>query len=174
MEHQPAHDGEELAYRAQAQDWLVSWLPPTWELDGRRHGAAGICLPDPDSVVLVSSDGMRWELPAGRPEGAESWEETLRREVLEEACARVLSARLLGFSRGHCIAGHERGLVLVRSVWLADVELAPWKPAFETLHRKVVPAREMLEQISPGSGHVRIYRRALDEAGFHSGEKESG
>jgi hypothetical protein len=55
-------------------------------------------------------------------EPGESWEQTLRREMDEKACATVVGARLLGFTRGQCVAGPERGLVLVRSVWRADVE----------------------------------------------------
>jgi hypothetical protein len=31
----------------------------------------------------------------------------------EEACAIITRAKLLGFSRGECVEGHERGLVLV-------------------------------------------------------------
>jgi hypothetical protein len=39
------------------------------------------------------------------------------REIMEEACARVTGARLLGFVRGRCADGREKGLVLVRSIW---------------------------------------------------------
>lgn len=71
-------------------------------------------LPDPPGgLVLISHDGDHWGFPAGRPEENEQPEETLVREVLEEACALVTDYRLLGFSRSLCIEGHERGLVLV-------------------------------------------------------------
>jgi 8-oxo-dGTP pyrophosphatase MutT (NUDIX family) len=50
-------------------------------------------------MTVISDDGERWGWPEGRPEGDESWEQTLRREVLEEACATVVDARLLGFTR---------------------------------------------------------------------------
>jgi ADP-ribose pyrophosphatase YjhB (NUDIX family) len=49
---------------------------------------------------VISRDGVIWDLPAGRPEPGESWEQTLRREMDEEACATVIAARLLGFTRG--------------------------------------------------------------------------
>ena len=81
-------------------------------------------------VVLISPDGQRWGWPGGRPEPGESWEQTLRREILEEACATVTCARLLGFVRGRCVSGREQGLVLVRSIWRAEVRLLPsWGPA---------------------------------------------
>jgi len=62
-----------------------------------------------DRVVLVSSDGQRLGLPGGRPEQAERWVDTLRREVAEEARAVVKSARLLGFTRGRCVRGPQEG-----------------------------------------------------------------
>jgi ADP-ribose pyrophosphatase YjhB (NUDIX family) len=64
-------------------------------------------------IVLISHDGELWDLPAGRPEGCETLEETLRREMLEEACATVLQTRLLGFVRSVCASGPEEGLDLV-------------------------------------------------------------
>ena len=60
--------------------------------------------------------GRRWSLGTSRGE-------TLRREVREEACVEVTDAKLLGFHRGECIRGHEKGLVLVRSLWLAKVQV---------------------------------------------------
>ena len=36
--------------------------------------------------------------------------------------------------------GHEQGLVLVRSVWRADVRILAWEPEHEIEHRLVVPA----------------------------------
>jgi ADP-ribose pyrophosphatase YjhB (NUDIX family) len=56
-------------------------------------------------VVLISPDGRRWGWPGGRPEAGEDWLQTLRRELLEEACAEVEQARLLGFTRSACLAG---------------------------------------------------------------------
>lgn len=106
--------------------------------------------------------GLAWR--SCRPEGDESWEQTLRREVLEEACAAVIDARLLGFCRAVCLTGPEQGLVLVRSIWLAEVELMPWEPRFEIEHRRVVPAAELLAHLWMEEGFEPIYHRALVEA----------
>lgn len=103
-----ARDGEELAHHDNGQDWIVSWHPPPVPPAGTPHGAAGICLTGDGEVVLIKFEG-RWEIPAGRPEGDETWEETLRREMMEEACVAVIEARLLGFSRGQCIRGDQEG-----------------------------------------------------------------
>ena len=83
--------------------------------------------------------------------------------MLEEACATVVDARLLGFLRSVCIAGPEEGLVIVRSFWRAQVILGPWEPHFEILHRRVVPPTEVLSHLWPVT--MPIYSRAFDEAG---------
>ncbi len=159
-----ARDGEEIAFRADDEDWIVSWHPPLTPPDGTPHGAAGLCVTGDGEIVLISADGKYWDLPAGRPEGDETWEETLRREMLEEACATVVRARLLGFSRGACLAGLQAGRVIVRSLWRAEVELAPWEPQFEITHRRVVAAAEVVDQLAIADGLARIISRALHEA----------
>ena len=115
-------------------------------------------------MVLVSGDGVRWDFPAGRPEDAESWEETLRREMWEEACARVRSARLLGFTRGRCVRGRQEGEALVRAFWGAEVILEPWSPAFEIGHRLLVTPAELLNRLDLPDAYLPIYLRALQEA----------
>ena len=119
---------------------------------------------------MISPDGKRWDLLAGGPEPGESWEQTLRREMDEEACATVVRARLLGFTRGQCVTGPERGRVLVRSVWRADVELRPWEARFEIADRRVVAASEAGDALSLGAHpFAALIRRELAEAAL-SGE----
>ena len=161
-----ARDGEEFAVHSNGGDWLIAWCPSAATPEGIAHGANAFCVTSDDRVVLISNDGERWGWPGGRPEGAESWEQTLHREVLEEACAAVVEARLLGFCRAACLTGPERGRVLVRSVWLAEVELLPWEPRFEIAHRRVVSATDLLEHLWMEPGFEPIYHRALVEAGL--------
>ena len=159
-----AQDLEEISIRAGGEDWVSSWHPPPQAPAGTSHGAAGICVTHSSEIVLISRDGLSWDLPAGRPEGEETWEETLRREMLEEACATVVDARLLGFYRSACLSGPERGRVLVRSFWRADVVLADWQPRFEISHRRTVPAGDVISQLP--SPFLPFFRRALIDAGL--------
>jgi ADP-ribose pyrophosphatase YjhB (NUDIX family) len=92
-----AASDSELTARIGGQDWRVAWSPRPEPPPGTPHGAEAVCVTG-DRIVLVSRDGDLWGLPAGRPEPGEDWADTLRREVLEEACAEVTSARLLGFN----------------------------------------------------------------------------
>jgi ADP-ribose pyrophosphatase YjhB (NUDIX family) len=160
-----AADGVDVAFSQDGQDWRVAWFPPPDAPPGTPHGAAGICVAG-DQVVLIGTDGEIWGLPGGRPEPSESMLDTLRREVREEACAVVRSARLLGFSRGTCVRGHEAGLVLVRSMWRAEVVVEPWEPRFEITHRRLVPDAEAFAWLEMPSGLRPLHRRAFAEAGL--------
>lgn len=160
-----AVDGVPIAVRSGGQQWLVSWHPPPEPPDGTPHGAEGVCVTADGGIVIISPDGTTWDLPAGRPEPGENWEETLRREMDEEACATVVRAQLLGFTRGQCVTGPERGLVLVRSVWRADVELRPWEARFEIVDRRVVASASVEDALSLASQpFAAIIRRQLAEA----------
>ena len=147
------------------QDWRVAWCPPPGPPPGIPHGAEAVCVAD-GRIVLVSRDGQRWGLPAGRPDGDEAWGDTLRREVHEEACAEVTSCALLGFTRGVCLRGSQEGLVLVRSHWRADVRVLDWQPQFEMTHRRLVPADEALAQLTLPKGLGPLYRGLFAAAGI--------
>jgi len=160
-----AADGVQIPVWSGGQQWLVSWHPPPDPPDGTPHGAAGVCVTPDGNIVVISPDGTIWDLPAGRPEPGESWEQTLRREMDEEACATVVSTRLLGFTRGQCVAGPECGRVLVRSVWRADVQLRPWEARFEIAERRVVAPGAAEDALSLGSQPFAAFiRRELQEA----------
>jgi 8-oxo-dGTP pyrophosphatase MutT (NUDIX family) len=161
-----AADGEEWTVRSNGGDWSIGWYPPNAVPRGTPHGANAFCVTADRGVVLISGDGERWGWPGGRPEAGESWEQTLRREVLEEACAVVVDARLLGFCRGACLTGAEQHRVLVRSVWLATVELLPWEPRFEITYRRVVAPSELITNLWMEEGFEPLYRRAVVEAGL--------
>jgi ADP-ribose pyrophosphatase YjhB (NUDIX family) len=161
-------DSDDLVVSSNGGDWRVGWYPPPDPPPGTPHGAAAVCVSD-DQVVLISTDGQRWGLPGGRPEPHERWIDTLRREVAEETCAVVERARLLGFTRGICIRGPEEGLVLVRSMWRAEVRLERWAPRFEIPYRRLLPANEALRSVVIAEPSVGpIYRRMFTEAAVAS------
>lgn len=157
---------DEARYEAAGQVWLVSWFPATDRPEGCDHGAAAVCLSGDGSAVIVSPDGVAWDVPAGRPDPGETPIETMRREVLEEACAIVTDARCLGFVRSRCIAGREEGLTLVRAFWLATVEVKPWAPKFEIRHRDFVAPAHLIERLGLPDPLGQMLQRACAVAGL--------
>lgn len=160
-----AGNGEEVHWRDnRGQDIVSSWHPPVLPPPvGTRWGAAGICFTRDGELVLVKESGF-WVFPGGRPEEDEEWRATMDREVLEEACASVEEATLLGFTRGECVKGGEKGLVLVRSLWRAEVSLKPWEPQHETTDRLVVPSDQAFAILNFPQGSRPIIQRWFDEA----------
>lgn len=161
-----ACDLEEVAVPSNGGDWRMAWHPPGDAPPGQPFGANAFCVTTDGEVVLISPDGSRWGWPGGRPEPGESWEDTLRREMLEETCSTVTDARLLGFVRSRCLTGHEKGLVIVRSIWRAEVRLHPWQPEHEIPFRRVVPVHDLARELWMEDGAAPIYSRAAREAGL--------
>ena len=160
----PLQDAEEIEICSRGHRWITSWHSTAEAPDWEMYGSAGICVTSGGEVVVVSTDENSWDFPAGRPEGDEDWEQTLRREMLEEACAVVTASRLLGFARGRHIEGDVVGLPIVRSVWLAQVDLLEWNPQFEIRFRRLVPAAQAIEAVLPE--YEQLWARVFHEAGL--------
>ncbi|MGH3389790.1 MAG: NUDIX domain-containing protein, partial [Actinomadura sp.] len=161
-----AENGVDFIASINEQEWHVAWYPPPDPPPGTPHGAEAVCVAG-DRILVVSKEGRRWGLPAGRPEPHEQWVDTMRREVREEGCAEVTDCRLLGFSRGVCVRGPQRGLVLIRSMWRAEVRLDPWDPHFEMTHRRLLPAEEVFQSLTIADGLGPFYRRFFTEAAIN-------
>lgn len=130
---------------------LLTWLP------GYRPGPAetvtqvsGLCLTGEGQILLVSENGRDWSLPGGKPEDGETWEQTLRREVAEEACAEVGHRRLLGAVQ---VEGLTPQPYFQLRFW-ARVRLQAFQPAFETRHRLAVNPAEFARLLPWGAGPV--------------------
>lgn len=159
-------DGEVITSRRAGQEWRVSWHLPGEPPAGTSHGSVGMCFVSGQQIVLICRDGESWGLQGGRPEGNETWRETLCREVREEACATVMAARLLGFSRSQCVSGWQQGTILIRAYWRVTMELAQWLPEFEIPFRRVfsiADVRDVLQRSHPDRDAPTVLR-AFDEA----------
>jgi ADP-ribose pyrophosphatase YjhB (NUDIX family) len=123
------HDYQEVCINSHGQQWMTAWHPPGSEPSGQNHGSAGICVTSDGQVVLISSDGLSWDLPAGRPQAGEGWEQTLRREVREEACA-VHDYRSKALNRSKQSKQRGRGKTSSLLPLFAPVQMHPRIPTF--------------------------------------------
>ena len=90
--------------------------------------------------------------------------DTLRREVREEACCKIETADLLGFTVSTCLQGPERDVVLVRAHWAARVVAMPWRPAHEIVERVEVPMADVISTLTIEPGLEPAYRVILEQA----------
>jgi ADP-ribose pyrophosphatase YjhB (NUDIX family) len=112
--------------------------------------AYGICFVEDGRIVLVSSDGARWTLPGGYPEGEETLEEALAREVREEACAAVTTCSYIGCQRVDDPERADGATLYYQARFWARVGLDPFAPRFERTHRRLVAPAEFLDLLEWG------------------------
>jgi 8-oxo-dGTP pyrophosphatase MutT (NUDIX family) len=120
------------------------WWPPL-ELVTQAYG---LCFTVTGTVLLIRQPDGSWSLPGGTVEAGELPEQTLVREVAEEACARVLSTRYLASQHVADVDHPEGPRTYYQTRWWARVDLDPWDPRFETTGRRTVPADRLAAEIS--------------------------
>lgn len=132
QDHAPAQHGRR---------YLIAWFDPPFRppLEETRQ-ALGICFTEDARIVLVTWNGRDWSLPGGTPELGETLDQTLTREVREEACARVLSSRYIGCQRVEELDA-ERATYYQTRFW-ARVELEEFRPEHEMSARRLVAPEE--------------------------------
>jgi hypothetical protein len=128
----------------QENSWARRYMTVTWRdssfVPPRNlvTQASGICFTDDGQVVLVSLDGKAWSLPGGHPECNEKIEDAFRREVAEEACAKVISLVYLGAQEVNDPENPGGLKTYYQTRFWARVQLNEFSPEKETVTRKLV------------------------------------
>jgi RimJ/RimL family protein N-acetyltransferase/8-oxo-dGTP pyrophosphatase MutT (NUDIX family) len=145
---------------------LHSWLSPE-EVSSAEviERALAVCFTVDGRIVLVSGDGKTlWNHPGGGREMGESIEQTMRREVYEEACAHMLASTLLGYDRFVEIDGAGNVLRINHHArFAARVALEPFVARHETAGRMLVDMSEVSTLLP--TWQAESLRRLLDLAG---------
>jgi ADP-ribose pyrophosphatase YjhB (NUDIX family) len=113
----------------------AGWWPPV----ERVTQAYGLCFTGEGLVVLVRLPCYGWTLPGGTVEPGEHPDDTLVREVHEEACARVVRSRYLASQHVWDPEAPDGRSSHYQSRFWARVELSLWAPQHETVERCLVP-----------------------------------
>jgi 8-oxo-dGTP pyrophosphatase MutT (NUDIX family) len=141
--------------------WTATWLDPPFRPEPPDATQVyAICF-DPDGLIVLiqTLEGgiPYWNLPGGGVKPGETLEECLHREVLEEACARIVGSVYLGCQRvddPHHPHGPERHY---QTRFCARVELLPWRPEHEAVERCLVRPEAFLATLTwGGSATARV------------------
>ncbi len=128
----------------------------------------GIIFNDKDEVLVIEEEGQ-WKIPGGTPENGESPEETLVREIQEEADVTLKNIKLIGAQkvefRKYSNPNTSEGDRFYQIRYIADVdELNPQTPdpdGGETHPRKFVKFEELNELHGWGKTGQAMFDEAL-------------
>ena len=136
-------------YKRRERQFQSEWLPapyvPECELTIQ---SSGLCF-TPQGLLTLVSDGKGWVCPGGYPDAGETLEETLVREIWEEACATVLDYEYIGAIRTYELPPIPEGslpLFYQARFWVR-IENGEFNPTHEMTQRTEIRPEEFVETL---------------------------
>ncbi|HEX6976848.1 MAG TPA: NUDIX hydrolase [Patescibacteria group bacterium] len=124
----------------------------------------GVCFNDKNEILIARKEGMgEWIIPGGHPEKDETIEETLKREMIEEADIKVKNIKVVGVQKVNPKDAPEKYYYQVRCVCLVD-ELLPQTPDPDNgknWERKFVPSNQVTKHVKWGEIGEAMFKAAI-------------
>lgn len=160
-----------MKHPKQTIDWggkrvVIEWIK-TNSLEGMTPimQVYGVCFNDKNEILISRKVGdEKWIIPGGHPEGNETIEETLRRELIEEADIKVKNIKVLGAQKIYPEKKPEEYIYQVRCICKLDKLLPQTIDPAENVNweRKFVPANKITEFVKWGVTGDAMFRDAIN------------
>jgi len=118
----------------------------------------GVCFNDMRKILIIRTPNKNWNIPGGTPENDETPEQTLRRELEEEADVTIGKNTMIGYYK---VISDKSTIYQLRFAALLDKKKPlTIDPALEVVNeRKFVPSDEFFNYVK-----IKDYKPMLDEA----------
>jgi 8-oxo-dGTP pyrophosphatase MutT (NUDIX family) len=146
-----------------------TWMPGTSDENFRPFKQVyGIVFNYKNEVLIIEENG-KWQIPGGTPEMDETGEQTLTRELMEEADVKLKDIQFIGAQKVEFLKygnpNHNEGDRFYQLRYIANLdELLPTTPdpdGGETYPRKFVGFEELIELIPWGNTGKAMFETAF-------------
>lgn len=144
-------------YEKIAENCKISWKPD-FQITIEKYTQVSGYIFNSKGQLLIVKNNDTWTIPGGHPEIGETQIDTLRRELMEEACVTIKKIKYLG-----AVKVIENGDIYyqVRYTALVDTEL-PFKQEWEISERKFVDLSNLQNYIKWSNGIM--FSRQIEDA----------
>ena len=137
------------SYEVLSDNCKIMWKELV-DVVGKKHTQVSGYVFNNNNELLIVKNGNTWTIPGGHPEAGETKEETLNRELMEEACVTLKDINYLG-----AVEVVENGETYYQLRYTAKVnELLPFKQEWEICERKFVNLSELPNYIKWANGQT--------------------
>ncbi len=154
----------------QTIDWkgdkfVVEWIK-TNSLKGMTpiNQVYGVCFNDKDEILIARKEGRGyWIVPGGHPEKNETTEETLEREMIEEADVKIKNIKVLGAQKVYPEGKPKEYFYQVRCICEVD-KILPQTPDPDdnkNWERKFVPTDKITKFVKWGVIGNAMFKDAI-------------
>lgn len=140
---------EQSDYEVLAPNCKIRWID-NFQIDKQRYTQVSAYVYNEKNQLLIVKNGNTWTIPGGHPEVNETQQQTLERELMEEACVTLKEIKYIG-----AVEVVEDDKVYYQLRYTAKVDkILPFKQEYEISERNFVNLDELTKFIKWANGET--------------------